>query len=213
MVIRLVVFDVDGTLTQHNSSWARLHEVFGVVEEGQKHYAQYFAGEISYQEWADLDAGLWAGKPVSKIQEIAENIKLVSGARETVQALKDRGINVAILSGGIDLLANKIAQLVGIDYALVNKLHHENGLITGKVEVLVGYECKAIEIREIVEHYETPFSETAFVGDGRNDISVFGVVGLAIAFNPEHEEVANAADITIRDPDLREILSHILSPS
>ncbi|MHA1481777.1 MAG: HAD family hydrolase [Candidatus Thorarchaeota archaeon] len=209
MVIRLVVFDVDGTLTQHNSSWERLHEVFDVVEEGKKFYAQYFAGEISYQEWADLDAGLWAGKPVSEIEKIAEETKLVPGARETVQKLKDRGINVAILSGGIDILANRVAQQVGIDYVLVNKVHHENGILNGKIEVLVGWGGKAIEIRQITEHYETPLDETAFIGDGRNDISVFGVVGLAIAFNPEYEEVANAADVTIRNLDLREILGYI----
>lgn len=209
MVIRLVVFDVDGTLTTHNSSWERLHQVFGVEEEGKKYYADYFAGKINYQEWADLDAGLWAGKPLSLIEEIARESVLVPSAKETVDALKKRGVQVAILSGGIDILANRVAERVGIDYVLVNKVHHENGVLTGEVEVLVGWGGKAIEIRQITEHFGVTLSETAFVGDGKNDIPVFGVVGLSIAFNPEHEEVAAAADVTIRDLDLRLILSHI----
>ncbi|MHA1638042.1 MAG: HAD family hydrolase [Candidatus Thorarchaeota archaeon] len=209
MVIQLVVFDVDGTLTPHNSSWERLHQVFGVEEEGKKYYADYFARKINYQEWADLDAGLWAGKPISLVEQIAKESKLVSGAKETIDELKKRGIQVAILSGGIDILANRVAERVGIEYVLVNKVHHESGVLTGEVEVLVGWGGKAIEILQITEHFGIPLSETAFVGDGKNDIPVFGVVDLSIAFNPEHEEVAAAADVVIRDLDLRLILTHI----
>ena len=56
-----------------------------------------------------------------------------------------------------------------------------------------------------------PLSEIAFVGDGKNDIPVFSVVGLSIAFNPETEEVANAASVVVRDKDLHEILPFILN--
>ncbi|MHA2080816.1 MAG: hypothetical protein ACW99H_06700 [Candidatus Thorarchaeota archaeon] len=55
MDIQLVVFDVDGTLTKHSSVWWRLHEHFGTTVEGKQYYEQYFAGEITYDQWADLD--------------------------------------------------------------------------------------------------------------------------------------------------------------
>ena len=57
--IELVVFDVDGTLTKHSSVWWRLHQHFGTTDEGKQYYDRYFAGEITYDMWADLDAGLW----------------------------------------------------------------------------------------------------------------------------------------------------------
>jgi hypothetical protein len=35
--------------------WWRLHEHFGTTVEGKQYYEQYFAGEITYDQWADLD--------------------------------------------------------------------------------------------------------------------------------------------------------------
>ena len=211
MPVELVVFDVDGTLTRHSSIWWRLHEHFKTTEEGQKFYNQYFAGEISYQEWADLDAGLWTGKPLSEVIRVVEETKLVEGARETVQALKENGIHTAILSGGLDVMANSIAERVGIDYVLTNRLLHENGILTGAVDILVGWGEKINEVEQITAHFNIPLESTAFVGDGRNDLSVFSVVGLSIAFMPEDQEVAAGAMVQIKEPDLRFILPYVIS--
>ena len=211
MAIRLVVFDLDGTLTTHNSSWWRLHEVFDTHQEGGRSYDDYFAGKISYNEWAELDAGLWKGRSLSEVQRIVDETELMPGAVEAVTSLKSHGIKVAILSGGIDILAEQIAERVGIEYVLVNKIAHENGIITGDVEVLVGWGGKAKEIEQISREFDIPLSEIAFVGDGKNDIPAFSVVGLSIAINPETEAVAEAASVVVREKDLREILPHIIS--
>lgn len=210
MKIKLVVFDVDGTLTQHSSIWWRLHEHFGTEELGKVYYDQYFAGQISYQEWADLDAGLWTGKSLTEVLAVVKDTKLVSGAAETVASLKSRGYEVAILSGGLDIMANYVAQEVGIDYVLTNRLLHVNGILTGDVDVLVGWGEKIQEIKQVIDHFGISLKETAFVGDGKNDLSVFSVVGLSIAFNPEHPEVAEGADVVFREDDLRQILNVLL---
>lgn len=211
MAIRLVVFDVDGTLTTHKSIWWRLHEVFGTTRQGGIFFDQYFSGEITYQEWADLDAGLWKGKPVDKVMEVVEATSVSRGAQETVQSLHQNGIQTALLSGGLDLMANHVASRLGVGYTLSNRLLHEDGLLTGEVEVLVGWGEKVREIEIINDHFAVPPELTAFVGDGKNDISVFSVVGLSIAFNPEHDEVAEAADVVVRDDDLRSILPFVLN--
>ncbi len=210
MPIRLVVFDLDGTLTTHNSSWWRLHEVFGTHEQGGKYYDEYFAGKISYQEWAELDAGLWKGRSLSEVQRIVDETALMPGAVEVISELRKNGVHVAVLSGGIDILAQQIADRVGIDYVLVNRIGHADGIITGEVEVLVGWGGKAKEIEQISRDFDIPLSEIAFVGDGKNDIPVFSVVALSIAFNPETEEVAEAASIVIREQNLTKILPIIL---
>jgi len=209
MTIKLVVFDVDGTLTRHSSIWWRLHEAFGTQKEGRVFFDKYFAGEISYRQWADCDAGLWKGKSLDEVMEMVRATELVPGALETIHTLKARGIFVAILSGGVDLLADDIARRVGIDYVLTNKLRHSNGMLTGEVEVLVEWGEKVREIKQIADHFGVNLADTAFVGDGRNDISVFRRVGLSIAFRPEHQEVADAAQAVVRDDDLRGILQFI----
>lgn len=211
MDVRLVVFDVDGTLTQHSSVWWRLHELFDTTKEGRLYYDQYFAGEINYEQWADYDAALWTGEPVSKVMEIVSATKLVPGVQETIATLRDRGIKTAILSGGLDIMADDIARRAGIEYVLTNKLGIKDGVLTGTVQNLIGWAEKAKYIHTILDHFGMTLEETAFVGDGRNDISVLSVVGLSIAFNPEDQEVADTAQVVIRENDIRAILPHIIS--
>ncbi len=210
MTVRLVVFDADGTLTTHSSIWWRLHQEFGTTREGRMYYDQFFAGELDYNTWADLDASLWKGQPINSVMHVVRQTSLVPGAAETVRALKQAGIETAILSGGLDVLADDIAARLGIDYVLTNRLIHRNGILTGEVETLVGWGEKKKEIKQIVDHFGVSLTETAFVGDGRNDIGVMSVVGLAIAFMPEDEEVAKAAHVVVRENDLRAILPYII---
>ena len=211
MDIRLVVFDVDGTLTQHSSIWWRLHELFGTTKEGRLYFDQYFAGEINYEQWADYDAALWTGEAVSKVMEAVEATKLVPGVRETISTLSDHGIKTAILSGGLDIMADDIAQRAGIEFVVTNKLGHKDGVLTGTVENIIGWAEKAKFIHTILDHFEVTLEETAFVGDGRNDMSILSIVGLSIAFNPEDQEVADSAQVVIRENDLRAILPHVIS--
>jgi len=211
LTIKLVVFDVDGTLTQHSSVWWRLHELFGTTKEGRIYFEQYFAGEINYQQWADYDAALWKGQPVERVMEVVRNTRIVEGAVEAIQILREHDVKTAILSGGLDIMADDIARRVGIDFVLTNKLIHKNGYLTGTVENVIGWAEKAKYIHKILDHFNVSPSETAFVGDGRNDMSVFSVVGLSIAFNPTEKDVADAANIVIKENDLRAILPHIIS--
>ena len=211
MDIRLVIFDVDGTLTKHSSVWWRLHEQFETTVEGKLYYDQYFAGTISYDEWADLDVGLWKGRTLEEVMKVVAATKLAPGAKEAIQTLKDHGLKTAILSGGLDIMANDIGRRLGIDYVLTNTLHHQDGILTGKVDNLVAWGGKADVVHQINKHFEIPLEKTAFVGDGRNDMSVFKVVGLAIAYNPEDQDVADAANVVIREDDLRVILPHVIS--
>ena len=211
MDVRLVVFDVDGTLTQHSSIWWRLHELFGTTKEGRLYFDRYFAGEINYEQWADYDVALWTGEPLSKVMEVVSATELVPGVRETIATLNDHGIKTAILSGGLDIMADDIAKRAGIEYVLTNKLGYKDGVLTGTVENIIGWAEKADHIHTILDHFGITLEETAFVGDGRNDLSVLKVVGLSIAFNPEDQEVADSAQVVIRENDLRAILSHVIS--
>ena len=201
---------MDGTLTKHSSVWWRLHEHFDTTVEGKQYYDQYFAGEITYDQWADLDAALWKGKSLDEVMKVVRATQLAPGAKETIQTLKEYDIKTAILSGGLDIMANDIGRRVGIDYVLTNRLHHKAGTLTGAVENLVAWGGKSEVISQINGHFGIQPENTAFVGDGRNDVSVFKVVGRSIAYNPEDQEVADAADVVIREDNLRAILPHVI---
>lgn len=210
MRFRLAVFDVDGTLTRHSSIWWRLHEHFGTEKLGKVYYDQYFDGTITYKEWADFDASLWKGQSLKSVLEVVKKTKLVRGAKDTIDALRKRGLQLAILSSGLDVMADNIAERLGISHVVTNHLLHNNGILTGEVDVHVGWDEKAEELRKIGQHFGVPLKETVFVGDGRNDITAFKSAGLSIAFNPKYDDVSDAAAFTVREDDIRAILSLIL---
>jgi len=48
MKFKLVIFDVDGTLTKGDNSWKLIHSSLNVYEQAKKHRELFFNHEISY---------------------------------------------------------------------------------------------------------------------------------------------------------------------
>jgi hypothetical protein len=59
--LRLAVFDIDGTLRRVRDPWVHLHKHLGVADRACEFIPRWQRGEISYDEWARLDASLWRG--------------------------------------------------------------------------------------------------------------------------------------------------------
>ena len=62
----------------------------------------------------------------------------------------------------------------------------------------------------IAEREKISLKDCVFVGDYLNDVKVLQEAGLGIAFNCEHDQVKQAADVVIEKKDLREVLKYIL---
>ena len=68
---KLVVFDIDGTITRHISSWRYIHEKLGLWDVlAQKYREQFIAGRISYRKFCELDAAEWRGMKEKKLVDI-----------------------------------------------------------------------------------------------------------------------------------------------
>ena len=71
MKYKLIVFDIDGTITRHISSWRYIHEKLGLWDVlARKYQDQFLAGKISYRRFCELDAAHWKGMPVRKLYSI-----------------------------------------------------------------------------------------------------------------------------------------------
>ena len=95
-MLKLAVFDLDGTLKQARDPYVYLHERVGVAEEGKALIATGMAGKLDYEEWLRRDAALWLGTPQARIEQWFREDAYVPGARETVTALRERGVKVEI---------------------------------------------------------------------------------------------------------------------
>jgi len=207
--IELVIFDMDGVLTDIISSWKYIHDYFKTSNE--RSVNAYLKGEFDDEEFIRRDAELWQenGEPVKreKIEEILSEVPLMQGAERTISFLKDKGIKTAIVSAGMDILADRIAEQLGIDYVHSNGIKvDEHGYLNGDAIVGVRLIYKDETVEKISNELGIAFERIAAVGNSCFDIPMFEVAGLGIAFNPEDECIKEAADIIIEDKDVSKIL-------
>ena len=201
--------DVDGTLTAgEKSSWELVHDYFGVKDEMEDHSSKYFTGQISYEEWAALDVALWKGRPISDLHKALNPPVLIDGAKEGIQKLQDQGFKVVLLSGGIDIMVNEVAHLVGADFAHSNEIGHLNGVIDGTMGEMVGEKSKVI--RELVKKFNIDLQKSVAIGDNFNDIDMFEMVGKSIAINPKNDQLLNVASDVIHTDNFSEAVDQLL---
>lgn len=209
MSVKLVIFDVDGTILQ-SYSWKYIHQNLGTWNVARKHSDQFFNGQITYEEWARLDTALWKGRTIAKIRQIIEQMPYTTGAKQTLAALKRKGIATYLLSAGLSQVAQRVQEETGTGGYSANTLEVEDGLLTGEVKVNVSFYGKDKHLPRILKEFNVSLNECAAVGDDVTLIPLFKKVGLAIAFNPVNETVERNADVTIKERDLRKILPYLL---
>ncbi len=208
--LRVMVFDVDGTLMKAVSSWQFFHERLGTWDKGKKYANQFFQGNINYEDWARLDASLWRGLKLERIRKIVDSIPYMNGARHVITTLKRKGFKVFLLSGGLTFVTERIEREIGVDGSLANELKVENGFLTGEVQVNVSIDNKDTVLFHMLKKFNLGVAECAAVGDDETMIPLFKEVGLSIAFNPRSSAVEEGADFVVKSEDLRDILFFLL---
>ncbi len=204
---KLVVFDLDGTLTRERSIWEYIHvwlgKWYGFAEEYQK---QFLAGKISYREFCERDAQVWKGMKVEALKEIAMTVPFHPGADELIAYLKKKGLRLSVVSSGLSILSDWVHQKYGFDYSVSNDLLQENGVLTGKVKIQVHYDQKAEWVKRILEKFQIEPKEVIAIGDSRGDMDMFQMVGFSVAFNSSCSELDQIATVCIRSQNLADII-------
>ena len=208
--LKLVVFDVDGTLMKVVSSWQFLHEGLGTWDMGKQYAEQFFRGAITYEDWARLDASLWKGLKLESVRQIVDSIPYTNGARHAITTLRRNGFKVVLLSAGLSLVTERIEREIRLDGSSANELKVENGLLTGEVKVNVSVDNKDTVLLRMLKKFNLGIDECAAVGDDETLIPLFEGVSLSIAFNPRSWVVEEKADIVVKSDDLREVLPYLL---
>jgi len=212
MGLKLIIFDLDGVLVDVMSSWAFVHEHYGVNNDTS--LEAYLKGEIDDHEFMRLDIALWldikSRLHVSEIREICDRIPLMPGVPETFERLENLGLRSAIVSGGLDLVAERVANKFAIGSCRSNGIEVDaNGYLTGNGLSGVPLSQKGIPVIDLQESLGLKKEECVAIGNSMVDIPMFSACGLGIAFAPDDEEVRRAADVVIESRDLRDILGVI----
>jgi phosphoserine phosphatase len=176
----------------------------------------YLKGKIDDMEFIKRDSSLWIEnkKPTTrkKLIDILSNVPLMNGAKNCIDFLKKNNVKTAIVSAGLDLLADKIAKELGIDYVYSNGVKiDEMGHLTGEGILNVRLMYKDEAVIKLAKQLNIPLQRIATIGNSCFDIPMFELSGLAIAFNPEDDCIKEFADTTVQARDLTKVLPHLES--
>lgn len=210
-MLKLVAFDMDGTLVGVSSSWAYVHEHLGLSNaEGLRRFME---GSIDDAEFIRSDVQLWKtvrpGISIFDLEEILAGVPLMPGARPLMQGLRERGILTAIVSGGIDVLARRVGQELRMDYVLANGIRTDAvGKLTDEGILRVPIKKKDEVLARVQEQLGVRPEETASVGNSEIDVALFRRSRVGIAFKPEDRAVRDAATevLAASDHDLTHVL-------
>jgi len=201
-VIRAVFFDLDGTLVRYRgapfeSSWGALGAAAGVGVQWDELLARYRGRVEEYADWVRKNAALLQGLPFSRVEAALFPPPYAPGSRAAIAELKRAGHLLGIVSSGVNIVADRVREELGLAFAVANELQIADGRFAGEAMVRVGLADKRAAVEREARRWGLALEEVAFVGDHLNDVPVFGAVGYAIAYAPKEPEVAAAAHAVV----------------
>lgn len=205
--IKLAGFDMDGTVLEHNSSWVAIHQRFGTEHIGAASLRLYTEGKINYREFMRRDIESWPkGVTRDEIAEILSGYKLRREAPSVFEELRKRGIKTALVTSGIDTLAEEVAEKLGIDYCLANGLRYDHeGILLPTGIGRVDPTRKDLAYKKLLSKIGVPANKTIAVGDTIYDLAF--LKSAALGFMLAHTTRVTDPEI-IHIEKLSEIFDH-----
>ncbi|WP_310613884.1 phosphoserine phosphatase SerB [Limnohabitans sp.] len=208
---KLIAFDMDSTLINIEcideiaDAAGRKAEVAAITEAAMR-------GEITdFKDSLRRRVALLKGVPEAALYEVFEQrLRLNPGAKTLVDTCKAHGMKVLLVSGGFTFFADRVCEMLNIDYARSNVLAIDNGHLTGDVVTQDwGDICDGAEKRKMLLHICAQMGispkQAIAMGDGANDLLMMGEAGLSVAYHAK-PKVREQAMVAINEGGLDRLL-------
>jgi len=198
----LVIFDVEGVL--YDAEYLPLlaekmnkeKEVWEITKKG-------IQGKIDWEEGLRQRVELLKGLDYKTCKDVADSMPIMTGARELCSALKNAGWKLMAVSGGFTIITDRLKTELGIDHIFTNELIFNDEKLDDVV-VNVNADKSKSAISKITEWNEKKENITVVV-DGANDVKLFDISDLGIAFRAQ-DLVKDLATVTLDEKDLTKII-------
>ncbi len=185
--IKLIGFDLDGTLITNNS-WNDLNRAMGITfEEDEAMHQAHLMGDLVYEEWLGRLAFLYKKHGRASRENITNSLNeyyLRDGVRETIATLKARGYQTVVVSGASDLMIEIIKNDLGLDYAFTNNtfVFNDEDFLSDIKTLGLDTTAKEVLLRSLCVNLHIDITECIYVGDGHNDLGIFQATGQGVTF-------------------------------
>lgn len=201
----LVIFDVEGVLLDAEYL-PLLAKLVGKEKEVMDITMQGIRGEIPWEEGLLKRVDALRGIDYDKAMKIALNMPIMKGAKEACQKLKRSGWRLLAVSGGFTIITDRLKDELALDHIASNELIFKDGKLSS-VDINVNSD-KTNAIAKVIRQWNEKKEDIVTVVDGANDLKLFNIAGLRVAFNAQ-ELVKEKADVVIEEKDLTLLLGVI----
>lgn len=206
VVPNLVVSDMDSTMIGQECI-DELADYAGIKDQISLITERAMQGEIDFEDALRERVALLAGLEETAITRcLEERIRPNPGAVELIQTLKARGARTVLVTGGFHHFADRVAEQIGFERVVGNRLAVKDGKLTGELD---GPVSDASTKARVLAEEAAQLGEGAVslaLGDGANDIPLMQTATYGIAYLAKPKAKA-AADGRIESGNLANVLA------
>lgn len=201
----LVIFDVEGVLYDEEylpilaEKLNKEDEIWEITKQG-------IQGKINWEEGLRTRVAALKGLDEETCQQVANELPIMTGAKEACRVLKAAGWKLMAVSGGFTLMMGRLQKELGLDYVYSNELLFKDGKLDGVKINVDSDKSKSAKIK--IAEWGEEKENIVCVVDGANDVKLFDICGLGIAYRAQ-DLVKDLATSILEEKDLSKILDII----
>ena len=201
----LAIFDVEGVLYDEEylpilaEKLNKEDEIWEITKQG-------IQGKINWEDGLRTRVKALAGLDERICQEVADSLPIMTGAKEACRVLKAAGWKLMAISGGFTIMMERLQKELDLDYVYCNELIFKNGKLDGVKINVDSDKSKSAKIK--IAEWGEQKENIICVVDGANDVKLFDICGLGIAYRAQ-DVVKDLATTTLEEKDLSKILDII----
>ena len=198
----LAIFDVEGVLFDAEylpllaEKVNKEKEIWDITKKG-------IEGVINWEEGLKKRIDLLRGLSYDTCKEVADSLPIMTGAREACSILKSAGWRLLAVSGGFTIMTERLQKALNLDHVFSNELIFKNGKLDGVTIHVDSDKSRSAKIK--IKEWNEKRENIITVVDGANDIKLFDICGLGVAYRAQ-DIVKDKADVILDEKDLSKII-------
>ncbi len=182
---KAVFFDMDSTVIAEESI-VELARVAGKQEEVHRITEEAMAGLLDFKASLRKRVAMLRGVSADVIDQVGRKLTINPGMHEFARAARSRGIELHLVSGGFNPLAQRIVRELDFQGFRANELCVADGKLTGEVlGEIVDADVKVQYMEQLCHTRDFALQDVVAVGDGANDLPMLLKAGASIGYHPK----------------------------